>query len=209
MKNCSRQRHGFTLVELLVVVAVITVLAGLLLPALSNARAKARESTCISQLSQIGKAVQMYLDDHAGRRPLRLDSLWPRYVSDKQLFVCPSDNWVHKGGWAYSAWGKQVTPPELWPIPISYGYFFHTTFSSDKKWEQAKAAPGRPGYAVCMLHGAPVTASLQYKVGEAPFFRGRILRLCFDGSVIARNYNRKNFNTWTLQTDQEKYPLNP
>lgn len=206
MKKCNRQRHGFTTVELLVVVAVIAGLAGLLLPVLSNARAKARETTCISQLSQIGKAVHMYMDDHAERRPPRLDSLWPRYVSDQQLFVCPSDNWLHKGGWAYSAWGKRLTPPESWPIPISYGYFFHSRLSASRDWERTKAAPGRPGYVVCVLHGTP-TRSLER--GEASLFRGHFLRLCFDGSVIARNYNKKNFNTWTLKTDQDKDPLQP
>jgi prepilin-type N-terminal cleavage/methylation domain-containing protein/prepilin-type processing-associated H-X9-DG protein len=58
--------HGFTLVELLVVVAVIAVLAGLLLPALGRAKESAWNSRCAGNLRQFGLAGQMYWDDHRG-----------------------------------------------------------------------------------------------------------------------------------------------
>ena len=61
--NTAEMKRQFTLIELLVVVSIIAILASLLLPALSKAKEKAREVSCIGHLKNLGTALQMYAND--------------------------------------------------------------------------------------------------------------------------------------------------
>src|SRR5581483_6168155 len=63
-------RPGFTLIELLVVIAIIAILAAILFPVFAQAREKARQATCTSNLKQVGLAVMMYASDHDECLPL-------------------------------------------------------------------------------------------------------------------------------------------
>ncbi len=107
-------RRGFTLIELLVVIAIITILAAILFPVFARAREKARCTSCLSNVKQIGLGLMMYVQDYDGVWPSMLvfpphtqdyatSPWWCRevfggvptllqpYVRNHQLFWCPSD----------------------------------------------------------------------------------------------------------------------
>jgi len=78
-----RKNRAFTLVELLVVIAVIAILASLLLPALTHAHAKAHSTQCISNLRQWGLAFRQYSDDNKDCLPRRGQGIQPLAQIDR------------------------------------------------------------------------------------------------------------------------------
>lgn len=84
-------RRGFTLAELLVVITIISFLAAIAATGLSSAREKARQTSCMSNLRQIGVAIVTYRGDHSGRNPNWISNLYPDYIDDLSVYVCRSD----------------------------------------------------------------------------------------------------------------------
>jgi prepilin-type N-terminal cleavage/methylation domain-containing protein/prepilin-type processing-associated H-X9-DG protein len=144
-----RKTTGFTLIELLVVIAIISILAGMIFPVFGTAREKARSISCLSNMKQIGYALNAYLQDWDETFPMNrfpdnnhplgsnLEGSsynWKRavylYLSTPLIFQCPSN----EAAWAPIS-GSDVLgdesnpyyPKEKW-LPNSYAYnggFFH------------------------------------------------------------------------------------
>ena len=73
MKTTIRPRRAFTLIELLIVIAIIAILAALLLPALAKSKARAQRTACLSNQKQIGYSYIMWADDHGDKFPPTVD----------------------------------------------------------------------------------------------------------------------------------------
>src|SRR5581483_11390974 len=115
--NGKGKSRGFTLMELLVVTAVVGILAALLMPVLSRAKGSAKRTTCLNNLRQINLATRMYAEDHqdaivlpSGFTGARTDyQLYKEYVKSyagykggpspsERLFACPGDTFYYTAG---------------------------------------------------------------------------------------------------------------
>ncbi len=111
------KRRGFTLIELLVVIAIIAILAAILFPVFARAREKARQTSCLSNVKQLGLGVMMYAQDYDEVLPVSHNPEVPSdannwyevimpYVKNQQIFTCPSasNQWLGYG-WNYDVLG--------------------------------------------------------------------------------------------------------
>ncbi len=176
-KNCSRKpclprfivcvrgvRQGrtyFTLIELLIVIAIIAILAGMLLPALNVAREKARSIGCISQEKQIVLAVNLYAGDYNEYMPrvyfywfgsiifsyLKQGKEYKSTLANNRIYECPSTNrdelastQTNIVGWI--SYGQTIS---LWGQGTGWG-----ELNSSERWSAEKAKGGTlGGWAMC------------------------------------------------------------
>jgi prepilin-type N-terminal cleavage/methylation domain-containing protein/prepilin-type processing-associated H-X9-DG protein len=125
-----RRSSGFTLIELLVVIAIIAVLAGILFPVFAQARSRARETTALSNLKQIGGGVSMYIGDYDDHLPNRwprfeykvfywrvegrdLPSILKRYLPNKEVWFSPEDRRTNRG---FSSFALNAELAPGWPL---------------------------------------------------------------------------------------------
>jgi prepilin-type N-terminal cleavage/methylation domain-containing protein len=107
-----RQQKGFTLIEILIVIAIIAILAGLIFAVLSEVRERGRIAHCVNSMKQVGAALLMYAQDYDGfappysnsvgidiqqryfpnyNDPALFEAAYQPYTKNKQIWYCPSD----------------------------------------------------------------------------------------------------------------------
>jgi prepilin-type N-terminal cleavage/methylation domain-containing protein len=132
------RRSGFTLIELLVVIAIIAILAAILFPVFAQAREKARQSACLSNVRQLGMGVLQYVQDYdelyfphvtertapasvpntaAARFSWSIRGKLDSYIKSQAIFRCPSnsEDWPEPtpSNWWFSDYGS-ITTRRTW-----------------------------------------------------------------------------------------------
>jgi prepilin-type N-terminal cleavage/methylation domain-containing protein/prepilin-type processing-associated H-X9-DG protein len=134
-----RRARGFTLIELLVVIAIIAILAAIIFPVFAQAREKARQASCISNMRQIGSAMLMYLNDNDGVLP---DPRWDdlQFTPSPPHPAAPGPSTMRpyaRLGWLVAVWEPYVKHAGVWVCPSTPG------FANGNAWSDGLYGPHR------------------------------------------------------------------
>lgn len=173
-------RAAFTLLELLIVIAIIMALAALLLPVLSAARKRALSVPCTSNLHQLHLAWSLYREDYDGAYPAMITQTVP-YAGSKQVLICPLDHFEGASVWAT----RRLS------APVSYFYLLSHDVNSPKNIEILRQHDANHAVFYCVLHGKPCRGSgLGFAVNS---FEGTVLHVRVDGSIRTKQVGFRCF----------------
>jgi len=181
--------NAFTLIELLVVIAIIAILAALLLPALSRAKKRARDLTCISNLKQFGVAQHLYLSESEDQFPYSGKGWWVMPLRDysrllapylttnsRAVYRCPADTGL---GFNYQAaavdWTAMGTGTTTNDIGVVCSYYYYFAF-----YGNIESPP-------------PTVSATPHKASEVTHPSQRILQTCYSSKVPGQIFTFDNF----------------
>jgi prepilin-type N-terminal cleavage/methylation domain-containing protein/prepilin-type processing-associated H-X9-DG protein len=177
MKTDTLARRGFTLIEILVTIAIIAILAAILFPVFARARENARRASCMSNLKQIGLGMMMYVQDYDGKYFYRtygsggpgsttgvvstwypatgLQWLLKPYIQNTQVFICPSfgKNQVAYG-YNYNAATTQMTESSI-ELPSQMLAFVDDQFNGYVAYIPSPASTGSWYSNFCKVVDSP------------------------------------------------------
>ncbi len=183
----TRDRAGFTLVELLVVMGIIAILAALLASALNGAKGKARRIVCLSNLRQINLGVRMYADDANDKSPKPANRSSHPYDAYKELiknyvglrgtssvpdklFSCPADVFYYDYVFGGRPGHLQGYVPESWCAQSNSGYSSYV-FNAGNQFRLTNGTfrPGIAGMALSAIKNPSRTVLLAEAPALIPF----------------------------------------
>ena len=108
---------GYITLAILPIIAVIAILAGMALPVFSQVQLRAKQTQSLSHAKQIAMGCKIYALDHNGAFPATLEELFPEFLQDRSVFICPLSGPSEPMGYLYFG-GKETDPADK-PLIVS------------------------------------------------------------------------------------------
>ncbi len=225
-------KAGFTLIELLVVIAIIAILAAILFPVFAKAREKARQTTCTSNLKQLGIGFTQYIQDYDETYPVGMGkcstTLFPQfaqnwtqqiypYVKATGVYTCPDDPSVLAAPYTVVSYAtnEQFLPANYVPLavaklsaPASTVMLCEVTMGNTAKSQPAAATPDAYGWMTFGEYSAGNLFTVNDTYGYNGYYpNGELQTGLFYNNAVGSAAGVQPFLSSGVHTDGSNYLL--